>query len=317
MLRCQEKDLFEVLLMFMYKLLVSSRLFHLNELININNNQRTTYNQSDQCACRRGNKINGPGVWLSFMITCSAIMERSQFFRSKLSQIENARDFEKLLDRCLQIQDEIEDENYDSLEAHSCHPKLPIDKEAAQFYPPDAPRGFVPRRVQADGNCLYNSVSVLLCGDEHLSTELRVKATIDLVIHRDTYVNLPFISRSTIAKLGGMKFGYKKQVENVALQLVSFEAFDSHEPGNFRKTYEHLVLNSSGNHKYACLFHVAALSNVTGYSINSIYPNKNARIRPLMNVQMYPDCPLAAKSTMLNIMWTGQVESETYYLSSS
>ena len=48
-----------------------------------------------------------------------------------------------------------------------------VDLAAAQLYPEDASRGYVPLAVEGDGNCLFCSASVLVCGDQGHPKELQ------------------------------------------------------------------------------------------------------------------------------------------------
>ena len=42
-------------------------------------------------------------------------------------------------------------------------------------------QGRVPVAVSADGNCLFNAISVLLIGNESIAQELRFRCTVELV----------------------------------------------------------------------------------------------------------------------------------------
>lgn len=46
---------------------------------------------------------------------------------------------------------------------------LEIDNYALSLMPDDIPDGTVPLVCKADGNCLFNAVSILLCGHESLA----------------------------------------------------------------------------------------------------------------------------------------------------
>ena len=46
-------------------------------------------------------------------------------------------------------------------------------------------------KVTANGSCLFNSVSVALCGSEEISTELRVRTCIEMVINKARYISHP------------------------------------------------------------------------------------------------------------------------------
>ena len=45
-----------------------------------------------------------------------------------------------------------------------------------------------PLQIRGDGSCLFHAVSILLCGTERLSKELRVRCMIDMVLNIDHYL---------------------------------------------------------------------------------------------------------------------------------
>ena len=57
--------------------------------------------------------------------------------------------------------------------------------------PDDIPEQRIPVRVKSDGNCLFNSGSVLMTGDEDLSAELRLLTAAELFLHVDYYAYHP------------------------------------------------------------------------------------------------------------------------------
>ena len=52
---------------------------------------------------------------------------------------------------------------------------------------------FLPHRTSADGNCLFNSVSLVLTGDESLSTTLRILVCIELFLNAKFYAYHPYL----------------------------------------------------------------------------------------------------------------------------
>jgi len=48
-----------------------------------------------------------------------------------------------------------------------------------------------PYSVTGNGSCLFNAVSVALCGSEELSTELRYRTCIEMVLKIDHYTTIP------------------------------------------------------------------------------------------------------------------------------
>ena len=49
----------------------------------------------------------------------------------------------------------------------------------------------VPVQVKSDGNCLFNSGSVLMTGNDHLSVELRLLTAAEIFLHTDYYAYHP------------------------------------------------------------------------------------------------------------------------------
>lgn len=60
-----------------------------------------------------------------------------------------------------------------------------IDKVSFQIIPDSFKEPFLPVRLTGDGNCLFNSASIAICGDQRLAVELRLRTSIELAIHRD------------------------------------------------------------------------------------------------------------------------------------
>ena len=63
-------------------------------------------------------------------------------------------------------------------EDESC--RYMTDSIAANLYPEDADRSLSPVRVYGDGNCLYRSASLSVCGNESRHLELRLRTAIEL-----------------------------------------------------------------------------------------------------------------------------------------
>lgn len=68
-----------------------------------------------------------------------------------------------------------------------------IDKVSFQIIPDSFKEPFLPVRLTGDGNCLFNSASIAICGDQRLAVELRLRTSIELAIHCDYYRNHPVL----------------------------------------------------------------------------------------------------------------------------
>ena len=110
-----------------------------------------------------------------------------------------------------------------------------VDETSQTLRPPDA-RGLISIKCLGDGNCLCNSASMLLIGDNRLSTELRLKNVGSLLLNRE-------------------KFGIAK-FQNYAAA----------------KGFEEDVLHQLWKGIYSSLRHVASLALTLKVDTTSIYP---------------------------------------------
>src|SRR5437763_1085583 len=69
-------------------------------------------------------------------------------------------------------------------------PNVPHDKFAALFLPEEL-QNYTCGYASPDGSCLFNSVSIILRGDESVSLDLRAATISDLMKHADYYLRLP------------------------------------------------------------------------------------------------------------------------------
>ncbi|KAL3889466.1 hypothetical protein ACJMK2_001809 [Sinanodonta woodiana] len=76
------------------------------------------------------------------------------------------------------------------------HSSLPVDEIAADILLRLHAEKEIPLRITGDGDCLFNAVSILLCGNESMSTELRYKTTLIMVLEESVILGHP--NRSSI-----------------------------------------------------------------------------------------------------------------------
>ena len=128
----------------------------------------------------------------------------------------------------------------------------------------------VPVLCLGDGNCLYNSISLILTGDYQLSRELRLKVVNELILNREYY-------------------------DTKNLNIYSSAQYDG---------YETEVLHAVKNGVYSSMRNMVALSNVLGCEIRSIYPDTNNPCvnKDEMNKMLVPRTKKF--DHILNIMWT-------------
>ena len=124
-----------------------------------------------------------------------------------------------------------------------CFDKSALDRVTKCLLPKDC-HALFPVFTKGDGNCLYNSISLLLTREQsQLSTELRIKVVGEMVKNRSFY-----------------------------------------DAGDFLKyranNFEEDMLNSMRDETYSSFRHMYALANVACCNIKSVYPkSKNSFVK--------------------------------------
>ena len=95
------------------------------------------------------------------------------------------------IDACEEIQ-----QLYSTYLPHTCVKNFnPVTQErdaiSILLRPRDLAGVFIPVKVTANGNCLYNAASVLLVGDESLNAILRLLTAAELYLHGNFYAHHP------------------------------------------------------------------------------------------------------------------------------
>ena len=124
-----------------------------------------------------------------------------------------------------------------------CFDKSALDRVAKRLLPKDC-HALFPVFTKGDGNCLFNSISLLLTGEQsQLSTELRIKVVGEMVKNRSFYDAGDFL-----------KYG--------------------------ANNFEEDMLDSMRDETYSSFRHMYALANVACCNIRSVYPeSKNPFVK--------------------------------------
>lgn len=127
-------------------------------------------------------------------------------------------------------------------------------------------------RTSADGNCLFNSVSILLCGDERLAAELRTRTAVELSAYSEEYEDL-------------------------------LEPFSSVEEMDIAEVIRRCAQPGSS----ASVGEILGLSRVIGRPISSFYPSvpsvSEEEIR-VLNFTALPRTSVHNPDATVRIMWT-------------
>lgn len=140
-------------------------------------------------------------------------------------------------------------------------------------------------------------MSRILCGDENMHMELRVRTFIELCINKGQYLSDTFLKELTglgscIDKLFNSSFDTSSAVKNK----------DRSE--RYREAFEAGILDTIKPSKYSNMWHIFALCNVIGCSITSVYPCVSGSLidRSYMNISIQPVRKRCSSTAV--IMWT-------------
>ena len=158
--------------------------------------------------------------------------------------------------------------NLDGQDAYSLLAKRGEDTLARSMLPDDFQQ-FLPLRSTADGNCLFNSTSIVLQGDEKLAGLLRLLVTCELIAHSEFYANDPQLKEMTSGE-GAYK------LQNLIVVLLSDETASKAYNGKADTVSDAINVLArvvSRPWVYATLYHTIALSSVIGRPVYSVYPD--------------------------------------------
>ena len=207
-------------------------------------------------------------------------MERMNFYETLYKKAPECADSGDLSDDCDILNDFFIDneetiakfgfeELFDSERQLISFSSQDVDETSQILLPPEG-RGLIHIKCLGDRNCLYNSVSMLLIGDNRLSTELRLKNVGSLILNRE-------------------KFGIAK-FQNYAAA----------------KGFEEDVLHQLQKGVYSSLRHIASLVLTLKVDITSIYPKiDNPCVRRNdLNFTFKAKDGMNLDNCLLTIMWT-------------
>ena len=130
----------------------------------------------------------------------------------------------------------------------------------------------VPVRVDGDGNCLFNSVSVTLCGNNSLATELRLRTVIEMTCNKKFYLGRPCSG-----------------------QFMLFSDYDES------------IIDCTKDGGYSSVWTICAVSTVIGRPITCLYPSVNGFDdvpASELNVTLHPRREVSETVEPITIMWT-------------
>lgn len=160
-------------------------------------------------------------------------------------------------------------------------------------------RNPVALKSTGNGNCLYNSASLLLCGDESRSQGLRILVAGELYFNAEYYADHE-IFRNTVRELS--------EVQESTLFTVGLSVDGDQILAGGGSTIDAIkaeALAGCKNGVWGSLVHMMALASVIRQPIYSLYPEVNFLYRPLMHKLLNPrEASLDGKVEPFFIPWS-------------
>ena len=112
-----------------------------------------------------------------------------------------------------------------------------------------------------NGNCLYNSCSIALIGNESLCHVLRILASIEMLLNSDNYVRYPLFSNADPYDC----------IENKFLMILRHDASDIFSPDmqNYKDCIQREGILSLNSKHWSSIMCLLALSSAIGMQIRS------------------------------------------------
>ncbi|CAH3178652.1 unnamed protein product [Porites lobata] len=159
------------------------------------------------------------------------------------------------------------------------------------------PRGLRALQVSRDGNCLYNSASVLMKGDESLNGTLRFLTACELFLNAEFYANHEKLSEANA------ECSYSEKTVFI-LMLTSAGEKEWQSTRRAVEAVKAEAMSASKDKVWSSLVHLMALSTVLKRPIFSVYPNTNPALRPLILGLVHPRVSSAADVLPIYILWS-------------
>nr|XP_009477081.1 PREDICTED: vertnin [Pelecanus crispus] len=224
------------------------------------------------------------------------MIQRHQLVQSVLQELQEATEcfgLEGLTSAALEAERTLSSFSLPGYCGRQFQEELEVDRVARSLYPEDAPSNMLPLVCKGEGNRLFEAASVLLWGNPSLSLELQVRTVVEMLLHKQYYLN-GMIDSKVMLQAARYSLCTEETPEMTSLPMAILEAiFDADIkatcfPGTF-----------------ANMWHVYALASVLQCNIYSIYPMSNLKIRPYFNRLIRPR-KCGPRTSTLHIMWSGQ-----------
>ena len=178
---------------------------------------------------------------------------------------------------------------------------LEVDQFGQALIPDDISQSsdtFIAYKSTANGNCLFNSVSRLLVGNDSISCHLRLLTALELSMNTEFYAEHP---RLHVSYDSGF---CKATMFTICLSTLGIGIWDISK--NRTKAIQAEARVASKTKEWAGMVHLMALASVIARPIFSVYPNVPLVFRKLLHGTIQPRVAehIQAQESTVYIMWS-------------
>ena len=190
-----------------------------------------------------------------------------------------------------------------SQQSKPTYSNLPRDELGTSLIPEDvtgADDCLVALKAKGNGDCLFNSISILLFGDENRSHLLRLLVAGELYFNRSFYADHDAFNDAVASDIDF----FPDVLFTVALTRQGDKKFS--DTGNREETIKEEAFVACEVRAWSSLVHIMAMSSVLARPIVSMYPSVQFKYRCLVNrvINPRPSATSATPKEPLNILWS-------------
>jgi hypothetical protein len=183
---------------------------------------------------------------------------------------------------------------------HTSKPANIMTDWGANLFLPEEYNHFVCGQASADGSCLYNSASIILCGDESLCLVLRAGTVSELMKHAKYYLQLELFQKDWAWSDEAMRTSFQRS-EDIYVKAGYYKAE---------------IMESCSTDSYSPLLAIYGLSGFIQHPIYSIFPkiSEGSTLRTTYNRKILPrsNSTNITDRSPLHIMWVNVgIETKT------
>ena len=180
--------------------------------------------------------------------------------------------------------------------------RLRVDPLSNDILPASA-EGLEALQSTGDGNCLFNSASILLTGNESISKELRLKTCIELALNLPYYQQHPKLCNLKIPTMVTRKSSYQSVEAIFDATAFQSECEEVYEERGFLEALKLEATGTAQDYRSCGTLQVLGLASAIGCNINTYYPDHKHMFIDVYENSFEPRVPQEISSE-LNIMWT-------------